>query len=508
MNSVTFIVEIFFSLTRPPGEVQINASWIKERFKIFEKYTLPSLINQSFQDFRIFILCGEKHKAVTEKLPWHKRVEVYHVKGEKESSNPKRMRPASKVKGYDSIDTDYISITRINSDDLFHRNLMAEIRDSISPNGNGSALFMRRYLIWDILKNYVAHRVILSRCSPHYTHVFPRSIYKNWSKFIEQHYINHRFAVANFQEKKEILGWKACEVRHAFNISDIKKGYIADLKCEKITDKKKVNKIIKEFRCQDMKIDISLLSWNFPDMTLKCLETLKAETKMPYRLIWVDNGSERENFERVKKYVETFEDHIIFRFNSNRYYAEGTNKGIKLSDTKYVVTLSNDVFVTEGWLKKLVKIMEKQPEIGMISPLTDNIGSNCPRASLTVPEHELLRPGEPLERINDLPSRFAYCEGEISRVSMFCALLRKKMVNEIGLLDERFTCYGNDFDYNDRIKQSDWKLAVVLNCFVYHIHKATKNEVFSNLIERAKIRQDHKILLSEKQKIRAEGMEV
>lgn len=254
-----------------------------------------------------------------------------------------------------------------------------------------------------------------------------------------------------------------------------------------------------------MKVDIVLLSWNFPDMTLKCLETLREQTHMPYRLIWVDNGSEAGNFESVKRYVETFEDYKIFRFDSNRYYAEGTNKGIKLSNSKYVVTLSNDVFVTKGWLGKLIRILDQQPEIGLISPMTDNIGSNGPRASMTVPKFNLLQPGEPYERINELPSRFTYCK---DNVSMFCAVLRKKMINEIGLLDERFTCYGNDWDYNDRIKHAGWKTAVALNCFVYHLHKATKEEVFSNLEERKKVRAAHKALLREKQQARAEGREI
>jgi len=250
VNNVTFVVEVFFSFDRPAGEVQISPQWIYERFKIFQKYTMASLLNQSFDDFRIFVLCGKKHEAVTKSLPWHKKVEVYHVQGEKESSNPKRMRPASKVEGYDSIDTDYVSITRINSDDLFHRDLMAEVRDSISPNGNVSALFMRRYVVWDILKDYITYREILSRCSPHYTHVFHRSVFKNWDNFMGWHYVNHRFAVAGFPNKKEIPGWKACEVRHGFNISDIRRGYIADLSVldnDKITDRKEMNKIIQEF---------------------------------------------------------------------------------------------------------------------------------------------------------------------------------------------------------------------------------------------------------------------
>lgn len=247
-----------------------------------------------------------------------------------------------------------------------------------------------------------------------------------------------------------------------------------------------------------MKVDIALLTWNFPRMTIECLKAVKQKTSTPYRIIWVDNGSTEENFELVKKVVETFDDYTIFRFDDNEFYARGTNKGIELSRTKYVVTLSNDVFVTKNWLKRLVSIMENNPNIGLLSPMTDNIGSNGPRASYMIPRYGLLEPDKPFSDVNKLPERFYYCD---DNVSMFCALLRREMIDKIGMLDERFTCYGNDDDYNDRIKQTGWKSAVALNCFVYHIHKVTKNQVFSPEEKRI-IRREHRELLWEKRKER------
>lgn len=252
-----------------------------------------------------------------------------------------------------------------------------------------------------------------------------------------------------------------------------------------------------------MKIDIVLLSWNFRAMTLDCLRAIKEETHIPYRIIWIDNGSKIKNFELVKKYVETFEDYIIFRFDKNQYYAKGTNKGIKLSNSKYVVTLSNDVFVTKDWLTKLVSIMENQPEIGLLSPLTNKIGSNCPRASYTVSRLKLLKSGEPHEKINELPSRFIYCNGN---VSMFCAILRKEMVEKIGLLDEQLPCYGNDNDYNDRVRHSGYKSAVALNCFVYHLHNTTKNQIFS-VAKRKAMKSAHSLIIQKKRRQRTKKNE-
>lgn len=248
-----------------------------------------------------------------------------------------------------------------------------------------------------------------------------------------------------------------------------------------------------------MKIDVTLLSWNFPGMTLECMKMLKIKTHIPYRLIWVDNGSTKENFEMIKRQVETFEDYLIFRFDKNQYYAKGTNKGIELSNSKYVVTLSNDVFVTKNWLIKLISIMEANPQIGLLTPLTNNIGSGCPRASIAIAKYKLLKPGESFELINKLPSRLDYCVGN---VSMFCAVLRKEMIDETGMLDERFPCYGNDDDYNDRINQSRYRSAVALNCFVFHIHNITKNQVYSPK-EKREIRKIHRQLLMKKRLERA-----
>jgi len=248
-----------------------------------------------------------------------------------------------------------------------------------------------------------------------------------------------------------------------------------------------------------MKTDIVVLSWNFPIMTIDCLKAVKEKTHSPYRIIWIDNGSKIENFEMVKEYIETFEDYKIFRFEENQYYARGTNKGIELSDSKYVVTLSNDVFVAKSWLKKFILIVDNHPEIGLLSPLTDNIGSNAPRASFTVPMYNLLDPGEPYEKINKLPPKVAYSN---MNVSMFCAILRREMIDKIGMLDERFTCYANDDDYNDRVRQAGYKTAVALNCFVYHVHNITKNQVFTPE-EKKKIRQAHRVLLRKKKAERA-----
>lgn len=245
MSDITFVVEIFFSFDR--ANRILSPEWIAKRFKLFNRYTLPSLLNQSFQDFRIFLLCGERNKHITSKLPWHPRVEIYHVKGEDRLCRPKRQRPASEVKGYRDINSDYLSVTQLGSDDLFHKDLMAEIRDSVFFDSKRSVLVVKKFIIWDILQHYIIHDGH-SRTSAFITHVFPRSIYKNWNHFVTQCYLNPRIAGMDLPTTKEIGPFKICSTRHDHNISNIKnKGKRIEWRGERITDKKIIAESLKDF---------------------------------------------------------------------------------------------------------------------------------------------------------------------------------------------------------------------------------------------------------------------
>ena len=245
MNNVTFVVEFFFSFDR--ANRALWPEWIAERFKLFEKYTLPSLLNQSFQNFRIFAICGKKNEAITEKLPWHPRVEVYHVRGEERLFYPKRQRPASEVMGYRSINSDYLSITQLGSDDLFHKDLMAEIKDSALLDSKRSVLVVKEYILWDILQNFIIYDR-LRRTSAFFTHIFPRSIYKDWKSFVRQYYVNPRIAGMDLPTTREIGKFKICSTRHAYNISDIKNnGKKIIWKGERIIDKKVISEKLKDF---------------------------------------------------------------------------------------------------------------------------------------------------------------------------------------------------------------------------------------------------------------------
>lgn len=247
------------------------------------------------------------------------------------------------------------------------------------------------------------------------------------------------------------------------------------------------------------KVDIIFLTHNQSEMSLKCLDDLGKNTHHPFRLIWIDNGSDRFHHERIREKVEEF-NHTAYKFEVNRFYARAINQGLILSNARYVVTFSNDVFVTNGWLTKLFLTMENNPNVGLLSPLTDNIGLPVCRADYAIQKWRLDVRGSFSTDINKLPERCVTTQDDIS---MFCSMIRKEVIERIGLLDERFFILANDNDYCDRIRLADFDTAVCLNCFVYHKHSITKDLIFPpGSIARMAIKRDHQALLREKRLMR------
>jgi len=528
MNTITHIVQIFLDIERPSiGKYNLDLpeKWVKYRIELFNKFTLPSLLNQTFQDFRIFLICGNKHKKLTSSFNWNKRVEVCYGKGNGGTitTGPGYPKPGLQVEEFLNIDTDYIAITRLDSDDLLHRDAMADVRDNIILNAGRRCLIFRKYLVWDTVNRYIM-RIHHKQSPPFITHIFPKSIYKDYDKFASQHFVSHRFAGGKAQETVELPVDRICVVNHEENISRIKRNRRLVLlnKEERDELKKKetsyvydvgnMAQILRNFSVYKgdiegddssikiappiwEKVDIVFLTHNHSDMSLECLDALKKNTHHPFRLVWIDNGSEMAHYQKIREKVEDF-NHISHKFGVNRFYARAVNQGFVMSNARYVVTLSNDVFLTDGWLRKLLSIMGNNPKLGIISPLTDKIGSPVCRADFAAQKWQLPVNGNYCEGINRLPERYGRTP---SSISMFCSLLKTEVIKKIGLLDERFFILGNDDDYCDRIRLAGFETAVCLNCFVYHKHGVTKDAIFKpKSPERMAIKRDHQALLVEK----------
>ena len=177
-----------------------SAAWAKKRIQIFKDFTLQSLLNQSFNNFRIFLFCGQRFRHITESFDFGtNRVEQMYDYGRQASQE---------------IETDRVSIMRIDSDDLFHRSMMRQIHGLVLDDHQ---FFSAHQMIqWNILHNFISNIKVI--VSPFTNHLIPKKIYKNFNELNERQFQGYRSA-------PELLKHRSvCIIRHRQNVTWMRTG--------------------------------------------------------------------------------------------------------------------------------------------------------------------------------------------------------------------------------------------------------------------------------------------
>ncbi|QAA30587.1 glycosyltransferase [Clostridium manihotivorum] len=208
------------------------------------------------------------------------------------------------------------------------------------------------------------------------------------------------------------------------------------------------------------KVSIIILTYNNLEYTKKCLESIrKYTTEVDYELIVVDNSSN----DGTKDWLKQNSD-IKCIFNEvNLGFPIGCNQGILASTGDSILLLNNDVIVTPNWLSNLMIALWSSDEIGAVGAVTNSC-SYYQTIEVDYKDYDELIEFSTKHNISD-PSKW---EQRIKLIG-FCMLIKKEVVNYIGLLDERFTP-GNyeDDDYSYRIMNKGYKLMLCKDTFIHH----------------------------------------
>jgi len=217
---------------------------------------------------------------------------------------------------------------------------------------------------------------------------------------------------------------------------------------------------------------IIILTHNELAYTRECLSSIRLRTDEPYELIVVDNGSTDGTVE----YLQTQPDVRLICNLENRGFPAGVNQGLEIASGSNIVLLNNDCVVTTGWLRRLLDALRIDSRIGLVGPYS-NRASGYQQVSTNYDDLSAL-------------DGFAWGWGkrhagrvrDVERLIGFCLLLRREVVERIGLLDERFGigCYEDD-DYCRRARDAGYRLVIAEAAFIHHYGSRTFQGSGANL---------------------------
>lgn len=224
-----------------------------------------------------------------------------------------------------------------------------------------------------------------------------------------------------------------------------------------------------------MRCDIIIPIWNQLNYTKQCLASIIEHTRYPFRLIIIDNGSDKE----TRQYLESLKEdadieYTLVRNEENLGWIKAVNQGLKMSEAPYACIMNNDTQVTDGWLGKMVRIAEKEPDIGLVNPSWEK-----PRRASVQSYAKFL------EKYNGQYIEIDWCRG-------FCILIKQEAIKKVGFLDEIYGLgYYDDWDYSARAIKAGFRCVRAKDTFVYHhrnvsVSKRLKEGSWKQLLEKNK----------------------
>ncbi|MEI7726976.1 MAG: glycosyltransferase [Bacteroidota bacterium] len=215
-----------------------------------------------------------------------------------------------------------------------------------------------------------------------------------------------------------------------------------------------------------MKLSIIIVNYNVKYFLEQCLHSVQnACNGIESEIFVVDNDSVDGSVKMVK---DKFPLVHLIENKDNKGFSSANNQAIRKSKGEYVLLLNPDTIVEDDTLRKVVDFMDQHPDAGGLGvKMLDGKGKFLPESKRGLPY-----PSVAFFKVFGLSSLFpksklfsTYNLGYLDKDKIHVVdvlagafmLLRKKVLDKIGLLDEAFFMYGEDIDLSYRITLAGYK---------------------------------------------------
>lgn len=229
-----------------------------------------------------------------------------------------------------------------------------------------------------------------------------------------------------------------------------------------------------------MQLGIVIVNYKTPALVIDCLTSLEREVQIGQdRVVVVDNASGDQSVEQIEAAIAKHhwnEWVQVLPSTSNGGFSAGNNLGIKALDADAYLLLNSDTLVRPGALDTLKNVLQAHPDAGIIGPRLEwpdgTPQISCFRHRSPLSETIASAATGPITKLLksfDVPLPVSESPMEPDWLSFACALIRREVVDRIGLMDEGYFMYREDNDYCRRAQDAGWKILYWPQARVVHL---------------------------------------
>jgi GT2 family glycosyltransferase len=208
-------------------------------------------------------------------------------------------------------------------------------------------------------------------------------------------------------------------------------------------------------------LSVVVVNWNGRRLLAECLRSLAAQSLAGIEIVLVDNASSDDSVALVRR---EFPEVEIVALDRNLGFAGGSNRGIAAARAPFVALLNNDAVAEPTWAAHLLEAA-RDPRVGLAASRVllyddrsrlDSAGDGMTTVGVAYKRGHL----EPGARFSE--------PADVFGASGCAMLLRRAMLEDVGLFDERFFLIYEDADLAFRARLRGWKCRYAPEARAYH----------------------------------------
>lgn len=222
-------------------------------------------------------------------------------------------------------------------------------------------------------------------------------------------------------------------------------------------------------------VTIVILNWNGRSFLEQFLPSVMATDYEAFEVLVVDNGSADDSLSWLSQHYPQVRQ---LPLDKNYGFTTGNNLALPEVKTPYFVLLNNDVEVEAGWLRPLVDLMDQDPQVAAIQPkllayqdrerfeYAGAAGGFIDKLGYPFSRGRIFELTEKDEGQFEEPCEIFWSTGA-------CMLVRKSVVDEIGLFEDRYFAHMEEIDFCWRAKNFGYKIMYEPGGVAYHLGGGT-----------------------------------